>query len=84
MMNAELTHARQCRIIVPTVYREDYLMTLRRLSRSGDAEPYIRMLLRAQMFTASIDFSDYKKALKQIKRCNAFMRPHEGKLIIHQ
>ena len=39
------------------------------------------MLLRAQAFTASIDFSDYEKALQQLKNCNAFMQPYEGKLI---
>lgn len=82
MMNAELVHSRLCRIIIPTVYREDYLLALRRLSRTGDPEAYIRMLLRAQEFTASIDFSEYENALKSLDKSNAFMEPHEGKLII--
>jgi fido (protein-threonine AMPylation protein) len=81
MMNAELVHAGESRIIVPTVYREDYLLALRRLSRSGDPTAYIRMLLRAQAFSSNIDFSDYQKALKQLNQCNAFMQPHEGKLL---
>lgn len=81
MMNAELVSAGQSRIIIPTVYREDYLLALRHLSRSSDAGPYIRMLLRAQAFTASIDFSDYQKALQQLKKSNAFMQPYEGKLL---
>lgn len=80
MMNAELVHVNQSRIIVPTVYREDYLLALRKLSRTGDAGPYIRMLLRAQAFTAKIDFSNYESALKQIRKSNAFMQPYEGKL----
>lgn len=80
MMNAELVHAKQCRIIIPTVYREDYLLALRKLSRTGEADAYIRMLLRAQAFTASIDFSDYEVALKQLRDANAFMQPYEGKL----
>jgi Fic family protein len=84
MMNAELVHARQSRIIIPTVYREDYILALRRLSNSSDAEPYIRMLLRAQAFTASLDYSEYNKTLFQLNKSNAFMQPNEGKLIFPQ
>ena len=79
MMNAELTATDECHIIVPTVYREDYLLTLRRLSRSQDPEPFIKMLERAQAFTASIDFSHYEKALDALKKADAFMQPSNGK-----
>jgi fido (protein-threonine AMPylation protein) len=80
MMNAELVTNHENRIIIPTVYREDYLGTLRRLSRSHDPEPYIRMLDRAQLFTQSIDFSNYEKALSMFQKSNAFLEPNEGKL----
>lgn len=81
MMNAELVSVGACRIIIPTVYREDYLLALRCLSRTGDPEAYIKMLTRAQAFTASIDFTDYQQALRQLRKSNAFMQPFEGKLI---
>lgn len=80
MMNAELVHGERCRIIIPTVYREDYLLALRALTRSGNTEPYIRTLDRAQEFTASIDFSSYEQALSQLRESNAFLEPHEGRL----
>lgn len=80
MMNAELVAQEEMRIIIPTVYREDYILALRRLSRSQDAIPYIRMLSKAQGFTANIDFSDFDQALQQLRNCNAFLEPHEGKL----
>lgn len=80
MMNAELAHARQCRIIIPTVYREDYLLALRKISRSGEIDAYIRMLLRAQDFTVRINFSNYDNALENLRKANAFMQPYEGKL----
>jgi Fic family protein len=83
MMNAELVQAEQSRIIIPTVYREDYLSALRRLSRDDDPDAYIRMLIRAQALTASIDFSDYNKALQQLINCNAFKEPSEGKLMFN-
>jgi len=80
MMNAELVHGARCRILVPTVYREDYLLALRALSRQKDPEPYIHMLDHAQAFTASIDFSDYDRALATLRRCHAFQEPSEASL----
>ena len=82
MMNAELVSAQQSRIIIPTVYRDDYLLALRALSRSANIDPYFNMLVRAQAFTASIDFQDYNITLQQLERANAFLRPHEGKLVL--
>ena len=55
MMNAELVKARQTRIIIPTVYREDYMGALRKLTRQQSPAPYIRMLARAQQFSATIN-----------------------------
>lgn len=80
MMNAELVHGRCARIIIPTVYREDYLLALRALARQGNTQPYIRMLNRAQEFTARIDFNRYDVALDELRQANAFLEPHEGKL----
>ncbi|MBI5783606.1 MAG: Fic family protein [Gammaproteobacteria bacterium] len=80
MMNAELVHGGRARIIIPTVYREDYLLALRALTRNGNTEPYIRMLDRAQGFTSKIDFNDYERALSQLRGCGAFLEPHEGRL----
>lgn len=82
MMNAEIVKAEEYRIIIPTVFREDYLLALRRLSRSKDPEAYIKMLSKAQAFTASIEFDDYDTALKQLQDSNAFKEPSEGKLLI--
>jgi Fic family protein len=44
MMNAELVAAGRSKMIIPTVYRDDYLVASRRLSRGNDPVPYIRML----------------------------------------
>ena len=80
MMNAELDAAKQCRIIIPTVYREDYLLALRRLSRQQDPAVYVRMMLRAQAFTFSIPFEDYSQALIKLRASNAFLESNEGVL----
>lgn len=78
MMNAELVHTDRCRVIIPTVYREDYRLARRALTRQGDAEPYIRMLDRAQEYTAQIDFNDYERASAQFRESGAFLRSGEG------
>lgn len=84
LMNAELDATDQCRIIIPTVFREDYLLALRKLSRQADPAPYARMLSMAQKFTASISYDDYQSALIQFHASNAFLEPTEGKLkILH-
>ncbi len=80
MMNAELVHGGRARIIIPTVYREDYLLALRALTRQANTDPYIRMLDRAQDFTSRIDFNGYERALAQLRESGAFLEPHEGRL----
>jgi hypothetical protein len=82
MMNAELVHGHRCRIIIPTVYREDYLLALRALTRQGNTVPYTRMLSRAQEFTFRVDFNAYEAALTTLRQANAFLDPSEGKLVM--
>ncbi|MBN3853544.1 cell filamentation protein Fic [Paraburkholderia sp. Ac-20340] len=72
-MNCVLSAAGVCRIIIPTVYREDYLLPLKRLSHTKEAEPYIRSMIRALNWTASFDYAQSREHLKQtLKNCNAF------------
>lgn len=80
MMNAELTKANECRIIIPTVYRDDYITALKAFSQNRDTGPAIRMFERAQAFTASMDYSDYEAAKASFTQADAFKEPREGKL----
>lgn len=81
MMNAELDAANQCRNLIPTVFREDYLLALRCLSRQQDSAPYVKMLQLVQQFKASIPFEEYHIALTRLKAANAFLEPNEGKFV---
>jgi Fic family protein len=54
MMNAELTKENQTKIIIPTVFREDYMGALKKLTKQGDCESYIMMLQRAHEFSENI------------------------------
>lgn len=80
MMNAELVKAKQTRIIIPTVYREDYMGALRKLTRQQSPSAYIRMLSRAQQFSATINGVNMDEMQFQLERADAFLEPEAGKL----
>jgi hypothetical protein len=82
MMNAELSMSNQTKIIIPTVYREDYLGGLRRLMRNNDPKVYIRMLERAQAFSNTLYGGDMDGMEEKLRQSNAFMDSNEGVLKI--
>ena len=82
MMNAELVKAEQTRIIIPTVFREDYIGAIRQLSRQEKPAAYIRMLSRAQEFSATIVGNNMDGMQQRLEAANAFLEPAEGKLQI--
>lgn len=80
MMNAELVSKNQSRIIIPNVFREDYILTLRRLTRQYDPEPYVRMLSKAHEFSSAIYGDTMDEIQTKLELSNAFLLPEEGKL----
>ena len=74
-MNAELAAAGEERIVIPTIYRTNYLAALRALSANGVAEPLIRMLDYAQEWTAAIDWRSVEDARRALEACDAFLDP---------
>lgn len=82
MMNAELVNRNQCKIIIPTVYREDYLLTLKKLTRDKDPVPYVEMLSKAHKFSSHLNKDDYDELFKYLESHNAFYEPDEGKQLI--
>ncbi len=72
-MNCVLSAAGRSRIIVPTVYREDYLLPLKALSNNSNATPYLRAMTRIQSWTAAFDYSQARNHVYEtLLRCNAF------------
>ena len=78
MMNAELVSQRQERIVIPTVYRGNYLAALRALTHNGVADPLIRMLDYAQRWTASVDWRTVAATGRTLAACNAFLESEIG------
>lgn len=82
MMNAELVQADQTRIIVPTVFREDYLLALRKLSRQQDPGAYINVMVKLQKFSDNLYGSDFTELKEYLRQCNAYEEPSQAKLEI--
>lgn len=76
MMNAELVAAGEERIVIPTIYRANYLSALKALSQSGRPDPLIRMLDFAQKWTVAVDWRSVEETQRELDDCNAFLDPH--------
>lgn len=80
MMNAELTHAEQSKIIIPTVFRDDYLGALRRLTRKKEPSVLIRAMQRVQKFSRQLQGEDYESMKTYLEGTNAF-KDEEGYIL---
>jgi hypothetical protein len=81
-LNAELSRAGFCRIIIPTVLRDDYILALKGLTNNAITEPYLRVLAKAQEFTASVDYADFAGCTRDLEARNAFRESDEARLIL--
>jgi len=72
-MNCHLSAAGLCRIIVPTVYREDYLSPLKALSNNRNPQPLLAAMSRAQAWSAAFSYDRPLDGVeKDMAACNAF------------
>lgn len=78
MMNAELIGAGEERIVIPTVYRSNYLAALRALTQTGTRDPLIRTLDYAQRWTAAVEWGELNATRRELAGCNAFIDPGEA------
>jgi len=84
MMNAELAKEEQTKIIIPTVYRDEYVGALRKLTRQNDPAPYVSMMQRAWEFSATISGDNMDAIEKLLVASNAFKDSNSSKLKIIQ
>jgi len=78
MMNAELEYVEEQKIIIPTVYRNNYISALKALSNAGDCRPLIRVLDFAQRYTSSIPWDDLNTARGLLDETYAFWDSNEA------
>jgi len=73
MMNAELVKAGQSKIIIPTVFREDYMGALKKFTKQHKCDTYIKMLQRAHEFSANVYSENMDDMQAYLASCNAFI-----------
>lgn len=78
MMNAELVAQGEQRIIIPTVFRNNYISALKALSQTGKSSPIIQVLDFAQRYTTSIRWENFDTARAELQSTNAFMDANEA------
>jgi len=77
MMNAELLAGGQTRIFIPSVFRNEYVGSLKRLTNYGDPDGFIRVMSRAQFYVERIDFTDLAATRRVLAAQNAFEDPSD-------
>ena len=82
MMNAEFVRADQSRIIVPTVFREDYILALRKLTQHKDPLAYINVMTKLHQFSDNLYGTDFTELKNYLATCNAYEEPSQAKLQI--
>lgn len=77
VMNAELSVVNSCRIIVPTLFRDEYLDCLRVLTREGNPGPYLDAMQRIHEWTAVFDYENLDKTIADMTACSAFEKSRD-------
>jgi Fic family protein len=77
-MNAELVSAGQVRLVVPTVYRLNYLSALKAATHTEGDQALIAALRFAQRWTARIDWGSRGTAEADLTRTNALRDAREA------
>jgi len=77
-MNLALTVEGRTRIIIPTVMREDYIQSLKRLTNHGEPDAYVRVLNVAAEFSRKLRFQTFEELRESLLVSNAMKGPDEA------
>lgn len=78
LMNAELSAAGLCRVMVPLSYRDEYMSALRALSHNENPTPLWRMIDRAQRWASLVSWAGHDQVLEQLRQTNALVTPERA------
>lgn len=78
VMNAELSHAGETRIVVPIVWRNEYLTSMRQLLKERNVQRYVRTLGLAWRWADAMNWSDAPTTRLLLERTNALVDSNEA------
>ena len=70
-MNAELSRTGEARIIIPTLFHEEYVDCQRQLSRQNVPDGHVRALSLIHAWTVAFDYSETDALIAAMKKANA-------------
>jgi len=74
MMNAELSAVGEARIVVPNVFRNEYVSALRRVSTTGgDVEGFVTVMAHAWRWAAAMPWADRAATRGQLEATHALL-----------
>lgn len=79
LMNAELSAAGSCRVIVPMSFRDEYMSALRALSYNENPRPLWRMIDRVQRWAALMTWVGHDRVLALMRQTNALVSPDRAR-----
>lgn len=74
VMNAELSRVSEARIIIPTLFHEEYVDCQRQLSRQDEPAGLIHALTLMQQWTIAFDYTNVTALIEAVKKTNALER----------
>lgn len=80
MMNAELVNGKSSKIIIPTVYRDDYVLNLKKFTNQGNPTGYVQMMNRAHAFSHWLNPISFDALHDQLVQSNAFRESNNAVL----
>jgi hypothetical protein len=73
LMNAELSASHQARILIPNVWREEYMTAMRLLSRESRHDLYVKSLVQPWRWAAAMPWDDRSAVDGKLVATNALM-----------
>jgi hypothetical protein len=77
LMNSELSSRAESRAMIPLSYRDEYLTSLRALSRNANPTPVWRVIDRAQRWVSLMSWTSHDRLLETMRQTNALVTPEE-------
>jgi hypothetical protein len=82
LMNSELSRLGRCRILIPTLFHEQYVDAQRALTRNNDPVPLVRAMHRVAEWTTLFEYQDLKQVVLEMTKAHAFEEdPKDFKLL---
>lgn len=72
VMNSELSRLGRCRVIIPTLFHEQYVGAQRALTRTNDPVPLVRSMHRIAKWTMLFEYRTLKQVVLEMTKANAF------------